>query len=80
MTPVRLEPAAPLSPVKHSTTESLRSLAVGRTKLTILKMTAHATIHMFVNKGFNESLPFLIPILIQIKVFLWSLFRYWGIL
>ena len=27
MTPVRLEPAAPLSPVKHTTTEPLRSPA-----------------------------------------------------
>ena len=28
MTPVRLEPAAPQSRVKHSTTESLRSLVI----------------------------------------------------
>ena len=54
MTPVRLEPAAPRSRVKHSTTEPLRSHCVSERifeKVLILKKSADG------NKTMKENTP-----------------------
>ena len=45
--PVRLKPATPLSPVKHSTTEPLHSLVVYNGRRLVCILSCCKTCHMF---------------------------------